>query len=232
MLNREDGPFYFRFKDRLGDLWNEMFDKYDVEFPASPENEEAFLRRLFLDWSIGFLISSLRDRIFYERIDSGEGDKNFQVWMYQGSNLPGIDAVAFSGAQYARLRQCESDLFDHKLGGQPEGGFTDAQFLDRAEKYLKSIVENFDECFPQKVISRLLTHRWKLEDEELSDKVREYYRAALTRAAADMLEFVGMLRREGAEKELAVAINAVAGKSAARESVPAKVGPVPMKARM
>lgn len=181
---------------------------------------EKYDRAYFVFLAAEFLRHSATTRVLLTCI---QDEKGFHVAEFFRL-LPFTD-MSLSDAQRGLYDKTMKEMYGQRDDGSqpsmfPEMELSHAQSLAGAEKYLKSLVEDFDECFPQTVYSEKLAQAWNLQGQALTDRIRECYRAALKEVVADMLVYIGQLRREEAEKELALAVNAAVKNHAGGASAP------------
>lgn len=214
---QDDLPPVLWLQSRLDRFHDENHYRYTAQMwlAQSSGNEDAVMKNSVRAWAIDFLSAAVKDLLLYvcagTPIDAD--DQGYQVFWYRHALMWGqSQSRIFSDTQLEKMMAFQQATYGPTSGDDEVSSLSMAQVFALAADFLKSVVENFDECFPRAFYSKRLAQTWNLEGQELSDKTREFYRAALTEVAADMLGFIDQLRQEGVAEELAAAAREILGK--------------------
>lgn len=212
-------------RKRLLFLTSEELQRLHAAIREADENRRSTAAIEFGFVALQYLSAGLNGVVTDPSVLTG---KDFLTSLYwTGTDLHLLD---FTPEQRALLAQYSDFLAVRAKAAQETGAFTVtpptiAQSLHAAAAFLKSAIEDFDECFPPQGYLFILP-RGATEDE-----VRDLFRQALQDMAVKFGSLIAEMKREGAEKELAAAEKAVARNSAGGNPA-ARTEPPRMKARI
>lgn len=175
------------------------------------ERTEECARPLLLDLAY----RSVMQAIFFHLMAPDLTDETGILHAYR--HCGSLDMDKFSQREkelFLRAQKHIRSIVSNVQGGE----MNVAQSIDCVQKYLRSIMEHFDETFPAQAVAHSFGYWWPAENPGSVDRVKEVFRECMAEVIATIEKRLEELRTEYGAKELEAALKSALQKMEGRKS--------------